>query len=98
MYAQTEMFSKSQDFTATTLRLEEVPAIYYAYTGQPITIQAGDFIRARRLPMVSGWVVARIELHLGRKQKLNGYRVQLASGRIDFIPADDAELCGIAWA
>jgi hypothetical protein len=96
MYTQTEMFSKKQNYAATMLRLEEIPAIYYAYTGQPIVIQAGDFIRARRLPMVCGWVVARIELHLGSKQKLPGYRVQLASGRIDFISADDAELCGIA--
>lgn len=96
MYTQIEMFSKNQNYTATTLRLEEVPAIYYAYTGKPIVIQAGDFIRAKMLPVVCGFVTERIELHLGSsKRKLPGYRVKLACGRIDFIPADDAELCGI---
>lgn len=96
MYTQTEMFSKKQNYAATMLRLEEIPAIYYAYTGKSIVIQAGDFIRAKRLPMVCGFVTEHIELHLGSKQRLEGYRVQLACGRIDFIPADDAELCGIA--
>jgi len=95
MYNQTDMFSAKQNYSAATFRLEGIPAIYYQFFGtQPVTIQAGDFIRAKRMPVVCGFVVAHIELHLSKKDRLPGYQVRLASGRIDFIPADDAELVG----
>ncbi|MBN9386476.1 MAG: hypothetical protein J0I20_00355 [Chloroflexi bacterium] len=95
MLVQTEMFSAKQSYNAITFRLEGIPVIYYQFFGtQPVTIQPGDFIRSKILSMVCGFVAERVELHLGRNGKLPGYRVRLADGRIDFIPADVAELIG----
>lgn len=94
MTTQTSMFPAKQDYSAATLRLEGIPAIYYQFTGRVVAIQAGDFIRARRLPVVCGFVTEHVELHLGRKATMRGYRVRLASGRIDFIPEEDAEFIG----
>jgi hypothetical protein len=89
MYAQTEMFSKSQDFTATTSRLEEVPAIYYAYTGQPIVIQAGDFIKARGTLCMG--LVLRIGSIKAGKATIQGYVIQDCHGKEDFIDEGSAQ-------
>ena len=95
MYSQVSMFPTTTNYSGVVRRLEGIQAIWYQWFGnQPVTIEVGDFIRAKDCKVVCGFVVARIELHMGKKIRIPGYRVRLGNGRIDFISMEDAEFIG----
>lgn len=52
-------------------------------------IQVGDFIAARSMSIVCGFVVAVGHVKFGRAQ-LPAYTIRLANGRHDVILAEDA--------